>query len=184
MYEKLQRKISKYLSLVLRHQPDAIGLTLDEAGWTEVGDLLKRMNAAGRRCTREQLETVVRENDKQRFQFNEDKTRIRATQGHSVDVDLGYEEATPPNELVHGTPDRCVELIREGGLKKMQRHHVHLHCDKSLAANVGQRRGKPVVLTIDARGMFEAGHKFFVTPNDVWLTDHVPPEFIQFPESA
>lgn len=184
MYEKLQRRISKYLSLVLRHQPDVIGLQLDDAGWADVDDLLKRMNAAGRRCTREQLETVVRENDKQRFQFSEDKTRIRAAQGHSIDVELGYEEATPPDTLVHGTPEKFVELIREGGLKKMQRHHVHLHCDKSLASSVGQRRGKPVVLTVDAKAMFEAGHTFFVTPNDVWLTDHVPPEFITIPEPA
>lgn len=184
MYEKLKKKISKYLSLVLRHQPEVLGIELDEAGWTDVAHLLKKMNAAGRRCNREQLETVVRDNDKQRFQFNEDGTRIRATQGHSIDVELGYEEATPPDELVHGTPEKFVELIRESGLKKMQRHHVHLHCDESLASSVGQRRGKPVILTINSKAMFEAGHKFFVSPNQVWLTDHVPPEFIQFPETA
>lgn len=184
MYEKLKKKISKYLSLVLRHQPDVLGLQLDEAGWTDANILLKKMNAAGRRCNREQLETVVRENDKQRFQFNEDRTKIRATQGHSIEVDLGYAESEPPEQLLHGTPEKFVEPIQREGLTRQQRHHVHLHCDSALAASVGQRRGKPVVLTIKAKAMFDAGHKFFVTPNNVWLTDHVPPEFIEFPESA
>ena len=182
MFEKHKKVISKYLSLVLRHQPEMIGLELDATGWVDVNDLLKQMNKAGRRCTREQLETVVRDNDKQRFQFNEMNTRIRATQGHSLDIDLGYEPATPPDRLVHGTPTRFVESIRREGLTKRQRHHVHLHADAKLAESVGQRRGKPVVLTIRAGAMSAAGHEFFVTPNKVWLTDHVPASFIDFPD--
>jgi putative RNA 2'-phosphotransferase len=181
MFEKHKKVISKYLSLVLRHQPELIGLNLDKAGWVETEVLLKAMNRAGRRCNREQLEEVVRDNDKQRFQFNENKTRIRATQGHSLQIELEYEAVQPPDILLHGTPTKFVEAIRGQGLKKQSRHHVHLHCDSALAKTVGQRRGKPVVLTIDAKAMAAAGHEFYVTPNQVWLTDHVPPQFITFP---
>ena len=181
MFEKHKKVISKYLSLVLRHQPELIGLNLDKAGWVETEVLLKAMNRAGRRCNREQLEEVVRDNDKQRFQFNENKTRIRATQGHSLQIELEYEAVQPPDILLHGTPTKFVEAIRGQGLKKQSRHHVHLHCDSGLAKTVGKRRGKPVVLTIDAKAMVAAGYEFFVTPNQVWLTDHVPPQFITFP---
>lgn len=183
MDKKQQKKFSKFMSLVLRHQPQTAGLQLDDAGWVAVDALLAGMNEAGRRITREQLETVVADNDKQRYQFSEDGTRIRATQGHSVEVDLGYESAMPPEQLAHGTPGRFVEAIRCEGLTKQKRHHVHLHADLDLAASVGQRRGTPVVLLVKARAMADAGHEFFVTPNDVWLTDHVPPEFIVFPET-
>lgn len=181
MDKKKQKTISKFMSLVLRHQPDTAGLTIGEGGWVEVTQLLEGMASAGRSVTREQLDFVVSDNDKQRFQFSGDGTRIRATQGHSVEVDLGYEPATPPSVLLHGTPGKFLVQIREQGLTKQKRHHVHLHQDSSLAASVGQRRGRPVVLTIDAEGMSETGHSFFVTPNSVWLTDHVPPEFITFP---
>ncbi|MFK7818461.1 MAG: RNA 2'-phosphotransferase [Planctomycetaceae bacterium] len=182
MFEKHKKVISKYLSLVLRHQPELIGLELDKAGWVETDKLLKAMNRAGRRCNREQLEEVVRDNDKQRFQFNENKTRIRATQGHSLTIELEYEAVPPPDVLLHGTPTKFVDSIRRQGLKKQSRHHVHLHCDAELASSVGKRRGQPVVLTIDAKGMAAAGHEFFVTPNQVWLTDNVPPQFITFPK--
>ncbi|MCL4120347.1 UNVERIFIED_CONTAM: hypothetical protein GTU68_000457 [Idotea baltica] len=170
------------MSLVLRHQPQTAGLTLDEAGWVSVDDLLAGMKSAGRGVSQETLERVVEENDKQRFQFNEDQTRIRATQGHSVEVELGYQQSDPPEVLCHGTPKQFVESIRREGLKKQKRHHVHLHADSNLASSVGQRRGVPVLLTIEAKRMAEAGYVFYVSPNDVWLTDHVPPEFIVFPE--
>lgn len=175
------KKISKFLSLVLRHQPDKIGITLDEAGWTQVDTLLTQLNNAGRTVSRDVLETVVAENDKQRFQFSEDGTLIRATQGHSVDVELGYEKSSPPDVLCHGTPTKFVDAIRNEGLTKQKRHHVHLHADPSLAASVGQRRGKPVVLRINAKHMETDGYEFFVSPNGVWLTDHVPSEYISFP---
>lgn len=182
MSEKHKKVISKYMSLVLRHQPELIGLKPDEAGWVQTEDLLRNMNRAGRRCNREQLEEVVATNDKQRFEFNADKTQIRASQGHSINVELGYEPSEPPDALVHGTPSKFVDLIRASGLKKQSRHHVHLHEDDAVASEVGNRRGRPVLLRIDAKAMFEAGHEFFVTPNKVWLTEHVPPEFITFPE--
>ncbi|MEM7474252.1 MAG: RNA 2'-phosphotransferase [Planctomycetota bacterium] len=178
MLEKQIKKTSKFLSLVLRHQPETIGITLDEAGWTDVEELLGKLKEAGRECSLQELQTVVSENDKQRFQFSEDGTRIRATQGHSVEVELGYEEAIPPDILLHGTPEKYVEVILREGLNKQHRHAVHMHCDTSVATSVGQRRGKPVLLAIDAKAMSEAGYKFFVTPNKVWLTDYVPPEFL------
>lgn len=176
------KKISKFLSLVLRHQPDKIGIVLDDAGWTSVNTLLTQLESAGRRISLDVLETVVAENDKQRFQFSEDRTLIRATQGHSVDVELGYEKSTPPDVLCHGTPTKFVDSIRAHGLTKQKRHHVHLHVDQNLAASVGERRGQPVVLTIDAKRMEADGFEFFVSPNGVWLTDHVPPKYLAFPE--
>lgn len=181
MNSQQSKKISKFLSLVLRHQPEKIGITLDEAGWTSVDDLLSRLKDAGRGVSRQVLETIVAENDKQRFQFSEDRTLIRATQGHSIGVDLGYQPSPPPDVLCHGTPISSVAAIRTQGLTKQKRHHVHLHVDQNLAASVGQRRGTAVVLSIDAKRMAAAGFSFCVTPNSVWLTDHVPPEFITFP---
>jgi putative RNA 2'-phosphotransferase len=152
---------------------------LDEAGWTSVDELLSAMHRHGRPLSREQLESVVRTNDKRRFALSEDGTRIRASQGHSVEVDLGYESAEPPEILYHGTPERFVPSILREGLNKGDRHHVHLHADLKVAKTVGKRRGKPVILVVRAKEMKEAGHEFFVTPNKVWLTDHVPPSFIE-----
>jgi putative RNA 2'-phosphotransferase len=152
---------------------------LDEAGWTSVDELLSAMRRHGRPLSREQLELVVHTNDKRRFAFSEDGTRIRANQGHSVEVDLGYESAEPPEILFHGTPERFVPSILREGLNKGDRHHVHLHADPTVAKTVGKRRGKPVILVVRAKDMKKAGHEFFVTPNRVWLTDHVPPSFIE-----
>lgn len=181
MNEKQHKSISRFLSLVLRHRPALVGVTLSEGGWVLVEDLLSGMHDAGRHVTQTELFEVVRANDKQRFQLSEDGERIRATQGHSVDVDLGYRPAEPPEVLLHGTPEQFVSSIRREGLKKQKRHHVHLHEDASLAGSVGKRRGRPVVLEIAAREMDRSGFEFFVTPNAVWLTDHVPPQFIRFP---
>ncbi len=181
MNEQKLVKRSRYLSFVLRHQPQAIGIKLDVSGWVGVDDLLEALEEHNRGMTLEELEEVVRLDDKQRYAFSEDGQSIRATQGHSVDVDLGYESAVPPKILYHGTPDKFVESIKQEGLKKMNRHHVHLHIDVETSMDVGQRRGKPVLLKIRALEMHEAGYEFFVTPNDVWLTDHVPPEYIDTP---
>jgi len=181
MNEKELKKISKSLSKVLRHQPERIGVVLDEAGWANVEQMLGAFAKKGRVISREVLNEVVEKNDKQRFSFSADGTRIRANQGHSIDVDLGYELATPPGILYHGTPQQFVEAIRNEGLKKMNRHHVHLHIDVETSTAVGQRRGKPVLLEVRALEMYQAGYEFFVTPNDVWLTDCVPPEYIDFP---
>ncbi len=183
MNEKRNKTISKFLSLVLRHQPDAIGIRLDAAGWAEVSELQAKMVSHDRApdITLEQLRHVVASNDKQRFEFDAREQRIRARQGHSIDVDHGLEPVEPPEILLHGTPVIVLDLIRETGLKKMQRHHVHLHEDQSVANDVGARRGQPVILRILAAQMHAHGHEFFVTANNVWLTDHVPPEFIEFP---
>lgn len=178
MDDKQRKSISKFLSLVLRHEPAKIGIELDEQGWIDVDVLLAALNRAGKRLTLGQLQEVVTTNDKQRFTFSEDQSRIRATQGHSVAVDLGYEPATPPEFLLHGTPEKSVAIILETGLKKMARHHVHLHHDRQTAGAVGQRRGKPVLLQIASGRMHADGYLFYVTPNQVWLTDEVPPQYV------
>lgn len=173
--------MSKFLSLILRHEPELVGLELDEAGWTDVPALLAACQKHGRPFTREELEEVVATNEKKRFAFSDDGRRIRASQGHSVEVDLGYEPQQPPAKLLHGTPSRFLESIRSSGLRKGERHHVHLSTDELTAHKVGQRRGDSVLLTIDAAAMAAHGHQFFVSANGVWLTDHVPVEFIAFP---
>jgi putative RNA 2'-phosphotransferase len=175
-------KTSRFLSLVLRHQPGKAGISLDESGWVDVEALLSGVNQHSRPLTREQLNQVVSQNDKKRFEFSEDGTRIRASQGHSVDVNLGYESADPPEILLHGTVPQFLESIRKTGLNKGKRHHVHLHQDRAVANQVGQRRGKPVILTVFAKAMSEAGYEFFRSTNGVWLTEKVPPEFLQFPD--
>ena len=172
---------SKFLSLVLRHQPETIGIQLSPAGWIEVDKLLAAINRHPNsiRLDRKSLEQLVESNDKRRFEFDEARTSIRARQGHSVDVDLGYQPVTPPETLLHGTPRRFVASIRETGLKKMNRHHVHLHTDLTTALAVGARRGDSVILSVRAGDMHRAGFEFFVTENGVWLTDSVPAEFIE-----
>lgn len=174
--------LSKFLSLVLRHRPELIGITLDPAGWIEVDVLLEAMGRHDHPLTRDQLDFVVAHCEKQRFAFSEDRARIRASQGHSVEVELGYAPATPPDLLYHGTVDRFLPSIRAAGLIKGKRHHVHLSRDVETAAKVGDRRGKAEILTIDAKSMSADGLAFFVSDNGVWLTDHVPPQYITFPK--
>ncbi len=172
-------KLSRFLSLVLRHEPQAAGVELDAEGWAEVDELLAGMAARNRPMSRETLERVVRENDKGRFAFSEDGLRIRARQGHSVDVDLALEPLVPPETLYHGTPERFLEAILREGLKKMQRHHVHLSATKETAIAVGARRGSPAILAIDSGAMHRDGFAFYRTENGVWLTDHVPPRYVK-----
>lgn len=174
-------QISKFLSLVLRHKPAEIGITLDEAGWVDVDDLLDGLKKHGQAITFPKLEEVVDTNDKQRFEFNEDATRIRARQGHTVAVTLGYEPQPPPAFLYHSTVAASIPLIQKNGLQKMRRHAVHLSPDRETATRVGQRRGMPLLLKIRAQAMHEAGHLFYCTANNVWLTELVPAEFIEFP---
>ena len=180
MTEKEIIRTSKFLSLILRHEPERVGLKLDGAGWVAVTDLLEAVNRNGISLALDQLKHVVANNDKKRFEFSEDDQRIRASQGHSVEVDLQYESQVPPELLYHGTPERFVESIRATGLNKGQRHHVHLSPDAQTAAKVGQRRGRPVVLTIRSGGMHRQGHVFYRSANGVWLVDHVPVQFIEF----
>jgi putative RNA 2'-phosphotransferase len=171
-------RVSKRLSFVLRHRPDSIGLTLGPAGWVAVDDLLAALARNGLRLTRAELETVVAGNDKQRFAFDDSGTRIRANQGHSVPVVLGYRTATPPDLLFHGTVQRFLPAILEEGLRPGSRHAVHLSPDVETATAVGGRRGRPVVLRVDAAGMSAEGFRFTVSANGVWLTDAVPARFL------
>lgn len=181
MESKARKKISKFLSLVLRHKPETIGLHLDEQGWASVEELLEKINRAPYSLSFEDLKEVVATNDKQRFIFSEDYSRIRANQGHSVQVDLALEAKIPPGILYHGTAIKNLDSIRDKGLIKGSRHHVHLSSDKETAINVGGRHGKPVVLEVQAMNMYQAGMEFFQSENEVWLTDHVPAHLINFP---
>lgn len=171
-------KTSKFLSFVLRHEPEAIGLTLDPAGWVDVDELLAAMVRHGRGITRATLEEVVATNDKKRFSLSDDGRRIRASQGHSIEVELGYEPAEPPEVLFHGTCERFVDAIQRDGLLRMQRHHVHLTDQVATAVKVGERRGKAVIFTVAAKRMREEGFEFFRSANGVWLTEHVPTKFL------
>lgn len=170
---------SRFLSLILRHKPETIGLTLDNSGWVEVTQLLLQMNNNGQKIDLNELEHIVRTNDKKRFEFNEDKTKIRASQGHSLGVDLQYESKTPPNILYHGTSTKSVESINKSGLLKLKRDHVHLSGDFCTATKVGSRHGKPVIFEVLAAQMHEEGYKFYQSTNGVWLTDHVPSKFLK-----
>ncbi|MFG2606800.1 RNA 2'-phosphotransferase [Streptomyces sp. NPDC048514] len=179
MDERRTVKVSKYLSRHLRHQPERIGLTPDAGGWVEIDALISAAGAHGFRFTREELDHVVATNDKRRFVI--EGTRIRASQGHSIEVDLGLPPATPPPYLYHGTVPRSLEAIRTEGLKPMDRHAVHLSADLETATRIGARRGRPVVLTVDSGAMHRAGHVFHVSANGVWLTTAVPPHYLRFP---
>lgn len=172
-------KISKYLSKHLRHQPERIGLTLDEAGWVEVEALLAACARNRFPFTRSELDHVVATNDKQRFAFDPTGRRIRANQGHSVPVDLGLPVVEPPEFLFHGTVERSLPAIRTEGLRSMNRHDVHLSPDVETARRVGARRGKPVILTIESGRMSADGHEFRRSTNGVWLTPTVPPTYIR-----
>ena len=173
-------KTSKFLSLVLRHKPETIGLSLDANGWADTHELLEKLNGHGQPLTLDQLQHVVATNDKQRFAFSADLTKIRASQGHSLEVDLAYEEREPPDVLYHGTAEKNIAAIRKEGLKKGKRHHVHLSLDVTTAKAVGSRYGKPVVLTIHAKQMMVDCFPFYQATNGVWLTEWVPPQYIKF----
>ncbi|MEV6499475.1 RNA 2'-phosphotransferase [Streptomyces prunicolor] len=179
MDERRTVKVSKYLSKHLRHQPERIGLTLDEAGWVEIDTLIAACAAHGFRFDREELDHVVATNDKRRFAI--EGTRIRASQGHSIEVDLGLPPATPPPYLFHGTVARNLDAIRAEGLRPMNRHAVHLSADRETATRVGARRGRPVVLSVDAGAMHKDGQVFRVSENGVWLTEAVPVRYLRFP---
>jgi putative RNA 2'-phosphotransferase len=179
MIEKRKTRISKFLSLVLRHKPQTIGLVLDKNGWANTVELLEKSAKAGNKFSLEELTEVVATNDKMRFSFDETKTKIRANQGHSIAVDMGFEERIPPPILYHGTAERNLDSILETGLEKRARHHVHLSSDTETARNVGIRYGKPAILQIDAARMSAKGHKFYVSTNEVWLIDRVAPEFLK-----
>lgn len=171
-------RASKFLSLVLRHDPDRVGIALDDAGWVAIDTLLDALRAHGSAMSREELETVVTTSDKQRFVIDRAGGRIRANQGHSVAVDLGLSPSVPPDRLFHGTPRRNVAAILRGGLDRRKRHAVHLSADVGTAHRVGVRRGAHCVVVIDAAAMHRDGHVFTVSGNGVWLVDAAPAEYL------
>ncbi|MEI0538158.1 RNA 2'-phosphotransferase [Brachyspira pulli] len=175
---KEEVKISKFVSLVLRHKPENIGLTLSKDGWANVYELIEKIKATGRNIDKYILEMVVLYNDKKRFSFNENHTLIRANQGHSINVDLGFEEKEPPEILFHGTSIDYIDSIKQEGINKMNRLHVHLSLTEDIAKKVGERHGKPAIIKINSKQMYEDGIKFYLSENKVWLCDYVDPKYI------
>ncbi len=173
------KKTSVFISLILRHKPDVIGISLDEHGWANVSELIEGINKAeGYSIDMETLEEIVRTDNKQRYSFNDDKTLIRANQGHSINVDVELKECEPPEQLFHGTGEKFVASIRKEGLIPKSRLYVHLSKDKETAEKVGARHGKPHIFFVHSGKMFRAGYKFYLSENGVWLTKSVPPEFL------
>lgn len=180
MNEKEKTQKGKFLSLILRHEPSKIGLTLDENGWASVAELLTQLAKHRHSLTMVELEEIVATNNKKRYSFNADKTNIRANQGHSIsNIDLGLEPKTPPPLLYHGTATRFLASIREQGLLKSSRQHVHLSFEQETAKKVGARHGKVLILKIDTAQMQADGFTFYCSDNGVWLTDHVPANYLQ-----
>ncbi|KXX67095.1 RNA 2'-phosphotransferase [Flammeovirga sp. SJP92] len=179
MNEKQLKSKGKFLSLVLRHRPETIKIKLDENGWTDVDILLQQMNAFQKHINFQELEYLVENNNKKRYSFNEDKTKIRANQGHSVTVDLNLQPITPPDLLYHGTADKYLNGILEQGLMKKQRHHVHLSADIATAKTVGKRHGKLILFEVYAGKMNADGLQFFKSENGVWLTEEVPVRYLK-----
>ena len=173
------RTLSKTLSYWLRHRPDVAGIPLDSAGWTQIGAVLEALERKGLRCDLERLHAIVAGSDKQRFEISPDGQSIRARQGHSIEVELGWPAVEPPQFLYHGTVERFLAAIMAEGLKSMNRHHVHLSPDVETAMKVGARRGRPLVLRVDAAALAATGQSFYLTANGVWLTESVPPSFLE-----
>lgn len=168
---------SRFMSLILRHKPETIGISLDEHGWADVGELIAGI-AKTHEFNMDILEQIVRTDEKQRYSFNEDKTLIRANQGHSIPVDVELDEAKPPAELWHGTGEKYVASIDIQGLIPKSRLYVHLSKDKDTAVKVGQRHGKPVLYIVKAGEMYRDGYRFYLSKNGVWLTKKVPAEYL------
>lgn len=171
-------KLSKFISLILRHDPAKINITLDEHGWAKVDELINGINQHGHYLDQEMLDQIVATNNKKRFCFNEDHTLIRANQGHSIQVDVELPEKIPPKLLYHGTAINNLDKIKQSGIKKMNRLYVHLSKDVETATKVGSRHGKPVVLIIDTQAMIKDGYKFYYSLNEVWLCDDIDYRYV------
>ena len=172
-------KIGKYISLILRHKPELIDLKMDEHGWVDVDELLKGINKSGRFINKEILDLIVKTNNKKRYQYNNDHTKIRANQGHSIKVDVDLQEKKPPDILYHGTAKKNLDKIKESGIRKMNRLHVHLSKDIETAVKVGKRHGQPVVLIINTKAMVKDGYKFYYSYNGVWLCDDIAYSYVE-----
>ena len=176
-----EQKTSKFLSFILRHKPESIGMVLNGAGWADVGELLEACESNGQLISYEDLKMIVKNDNKRRYEFSDDMKLIRASQGHSISIELGYSAKIPPAVLYHGTAQHYLAAIKQAGLLKQKRHHVHLTESGATATQVGARYGQAVLLTIDALAMSKNGFVFYQSHNDVWLTELVPPEYISFP---
>jgi putative RNA 2'-phosphotransferase len=171
---------SKFLSLILRHKPDVIGITLDENGWTSIAQLIDKAHLHGVDITLDELHAIIASDDKQRFAMSSDQKRIRANQGHSLKIDLQLQPSIPPKVLYHGTAARNLASIKEQGILKGKRHHVHLSMDQETAFAVGSRYGKPIIIVVDAQRMINDKFIFYQTANAVWLTEFVPAAYLRF----
>ena len=173
-------KLGRFISLVLRHSPETIGLRLDENGWADVESLIGGMNKMGRRINRETLNEIVKTNNKKRYEFSEDYKKIRASQGHSIDVDLELKPVQPPEFLYHGTAVGTLKKIKAEGLKKIKRQYVHLSEDRETAYNVGSRHGKPFIIKVLSGEMYRNGEKFYISKNNVWLSEDIESRYLVF----
>jgi putative RNA 2'-phosphotransferase len=171
-------KISKFLSLILRHKPESIGVSMSPHGWVKIDELIRAAQKHRIHLTKKLIDEVIKTNDKQRFTYSSDGESIRANQGHSVNIELELQPSTPPDTLYHGTAIRFMKEIRKTGLLKMNRQYVHLSLKKTTAYDVGKRQGKPIILTIDAQTMNQDGYEFYLSKNGVWLTKHVPSQYL------
>jgi putative RNA 2'-phosphotransferase len=178
----MSNRLSRFLSLVLRHKPEIIGLKLNTNGWVDTDNLVSAMKSKETDFNFDTLDEIVRNNDKKRFEYNTDKSQIRACQGHSQEVDLDLKPINTPDVLYHGTVKDSLDAITITGLFKMTRNHVHLSKDMETAKKVGGRRGTPIILEVDAKAMINDGHIFYVSTNGVYLTNHVPPKYITITE--
>lgn len=173
--------LGRFISLILRHKPETIGIKLDSEGWADTDELINGINASGRHIDMEILERIVRENNKKRYSFSPDKKRIRANQGHSIPVDVGMTEKQPPDVLYHGTSESFLESIKAEGIKHMSRLYVHLSADTDTAYTVGKRHaknGRVAILVIDTKRMYEDGYKFMISENGVWQSSDIPWEYV------
>ncbi|HCI2563749.1 TPA: RNA 2'-phosphotransferase [Clostridioides difficile] len=172
-------KLSIFISLILRHKPETIGIKLDDYGYADVNELIEKINNTGRNINIEILEQIVKEDNKQRYSFNDDRSKIRANQGHSINVNVELRELEPPKCLYHGTATRFLENIKKEGIIRQSRLYVHLSNDIDTAVKVGKRHGVPVVLKINTGKMYENGYKFYLSENNIWLCKYIPFEYVE-----
>ncbi|HFL2422519.1 TPA: RNA 2'-phosphotransferase [Clostridioides difficile] len=172
-------KLSIFISLILRHKPETIGIKLDDYGYADVNELIEKINNTGRNINIEILEQIVKEDNKQRYSFNDDRSKIRANQGHSINVNVELRELEPPKYLYHGTATRFLDNIKNEGIIKQSRLYVHLSRDIDITVKVGKRHGTPVVLKINTGKMYENGYKFYLSENNIWLCKYIPFEYVE-----
>lgn len=173
-------KLGKFISYILRHHPETINLELDANGWAYTEELINKINISGKKIDFAKLDEIVKTNDKKRYEFSDDYKKIRACQGHSINVDLELKPLKPPQYLYHGTALKNVEIIKKEGLRKISRQYVHLSVDYETAYNVGKRHGKPYIIKVEAGKMYDNGYVFYLSKNKVWLSEDINSEYLIF----